>query len=186
MQSAAEATKKLTSAHVAVVVTGKFDQLGPVSAVDADIQSSPLIANGEVSYDSGTKAPMVVADDIVSVKTGDQWGEVGSTSTFVPPQLLDPSIGLPAILDSVTDLGLQGSETIDGTKTTKVTGTMPADRAEEFLPGAAGPADFTASMRDGADPVLVRAVIDFSGDRSLEVTLSKWNAPVQVTAAPAA
>ncbi|WP_082943085.1 LppX_LprAFG lipoprotein [Mycobacterium sp. 852002-40037_SCH5390672] len=184
VRSSAEATRKLVSAHVAVVVKGKFDRLGPVTNVDADVQANPLIANGQITYSNGTSAPFGLADGKLSVMQGSEWTEVGSTSAFLPPSVIDPSQGLPLILDSIVGLQMQGTDTVDGIPTQKVSGTVPADRLKKYFPEATGAADFTAWIQDSANPVLVRTAGTLSAQQGLTVTLSKWNVPVSVTAPP--
>lgn len=186
VENSADATRKLTSAHVVITTTGKIQRLGPVTKVDADVQASPLIANGEVTYDNDATAPFVLADGFVSVRQGGRWNEVGATSTFVPPSVIDPSQGLPKLLDGITGVKQDGRQDVDGVATSKVVGKMPADKLKDLLPEADSAADFTAWIGDGADPVLVKAVINISADQSLTVALSNWNAPVQVTKAPVA
>lgn len=90
VRAAAEATKKLASAHVVVAIHGKFDRLGPVTKADADVQSSPLTANGNVTYDTGVVAPFVLENDRVSVRLMNEWSEVGTVSDFIPSAMIDP------------------------------------------------------------------------------------------------
>jgi hypothetical protein len=185
LHSCAEATKSLTSAHVNIVLNGKFDRLGQASAVDGDAQASPLVINGTVKYQNGSTAPLVVANDAVSVKQGGVWNDVGATSTLVPPAVIDPRQGLPDLLDGTESPQLSGTETIDAVDTTRVTATIPADKAKDLLPEANGPADLTVWIRKAAPPVLVRALIGLNAQQSIVVTLSNWNTPVQVSATPA-
>lgn len=187
VRSCAETTRNLASAHVVIGIKGKFGRLPPIVHIDADVQAKPPMANGEATYDNGTVAPFVVADDTISLKVGDEWSELGRTSAFVPPNIIEPSQVLPTIMDSVTSLQSAGTETIDEVATRKVTGTaLPAGRLKEILPDATHPAAFTAWIREGGDPVLVRTTVNVSAEQSLTVSLSKWNAPVLLTPAPTA
>jgi hypothetical protein len=185
VRSSAATTKNLTSSHVLIQLQGKFDRFGQASVVDGDAQTRPLVMNGQVTYTNGEVAPLVIANDMVSVKLSGVWNEVGQVSSLVPPAIIDPSQGLPSILESIEAPQPAGSEVIGGVDTTKVTGTMPADQAQDLLQEASGPADFTVWIRKNGDPVLVRTAIGLSPQQSITITLSNWNVPVQVSATPA-
>lgn len=184
LRSSAAATKKLTSSHVVIDFRGNFDRLGRASRVDADAHVPPLVANGQITYQGGQAGPFVLANDTVSVQAGNVWNEAGTAASLIPPQLIDPSQGLPTILDGVVSPQSGGEEVIDGTATAKVTGTLPAEQAKDIVPEADGPADFTAWIRKAGDPLLVRAQIGLSADKVIAVTLSNWDSPVHVTAVP--
>lgn len=184
LRSSAEATKKLTSSHVVIDFKGNFDRLGRASRVDADAQVPPLVANGQITYQGGQIGPFVLANDTVSVQAGNVWNEAGSTASLIPPQLINPSQGLPTILAGVVSPQSAGDEVIDGVATVKMTGILPADKAKDIVPEADGPADFTAWIRKLGDPVLVRTQIGLSSDKVITVTLSNWDVPVHVTSAP--
>ncbi|WP_165617863.1 LppX_LprAFG lipoprotein [Mycobacterium syngnathidarum] len=179
----ANATKTLASAHVGIALEGQFDRLGQATAVDGDAQASPLVVNGTVTYQNGETAPLVIANDTVSVKQGGVWNDVGATSALIPPAIIDARQGLPHLLNGAQSAQVAGSESIDGVDTTKVTATIPADEAAGLVPEATGPADLTVWIRKAGDPVLVRALIKLSASQSMTVTLSKWNVPVKVSPA---
>jgi lipoprotein LprG len=186
VRSSAEATRNLASAHVAVDIKGKFPRLGRVVHIDADVRVKQMMANGQATYDNGSVVPFVVADHTLSAKVGNQWSELGTTSAFVPPAMIDPSQAAQAVLENNTSLQSAGTETIDGVSTRKVTGNVPARQVEEILPDATKSAVFTAWIRDQGDPVLVRTTVSVSGEQAVTVSLSKWNVPVSLTPAPAA
>lgn len=184
VHSCAETTRNLASAHVVIAIKGKFGRLGPISHIEADMQGNPMMVNGRATYADGAMAPFAVADNTISIKMGNEWSEVGATSAFVPPALIDPRQGLRTILDSLTALQSAGTESVDGIPTRKVTGTVPARQLKSILPDASKPAEFTAWIRQGGDPVLVRTNIVVSADQSVTVSLSNWNVPVSLTPAP--
>jgi lipoprotein LprG len=186
VHSCAETTRKLVSAHLVIDVKGKFGHVGPVAHVDADVQTNPVMANGQAIYQNGTATPFVLADNVVSVKLGSEWSELGETSTFIPPNIIDPSQGMRTILDSITSLRLAGTETINGVETRKVTGIVPAARLKQILPDATNRADFTAWIQASGGAALVRTAINASAQQSLTVTLSNWNMPVSLTRVPTA
>lgn len=184
LRTSAEATKKLTSAHIKVDLKGEFDRVGQASAIEGDAQAQPLVVNGQVTYRSGSVAPLIVADDTVSVEIGGTWNEVGATSVVIPPTVIDLSEGLPTLMESLESPQIVGPATSEGTETTQITGTMPTDTVKGLLPEATGPADVSVWVRGAGTPVLARTVIDFSAEKAITVTVSKWDAPVQVSAAP--
>jgi lipoprotein LprG len=186
VRSCAQTTRDLASAHVVVDIQGKIGRLGRVNHIAADVQAKPMMANGQATYDNGVSAPFVLADDTVSIKMGNDWSEVGTTSALGSPSILDPNRGLRTILDSIISVRSAGTDNVDGLPTNKVTGIVPTRRVKEILPDAAKPADFTAWIRQGGEPVLVRATINVSAQQSLTVSLSKWNVPVSLTPAPTA
>jgi lipoprotein LprG len=180
----AATTSNLPSAHIAVGIKGTFPRLGPIAHIEADVRLKPMMANGQATYDDGTVAPFVLADDMLSVKLGNEWSELGTTSAFLPTGMIDPSRVAQTIMDSVTSLQSAGTETIDGVAARKVTGVVPARRLQDIIPDATKPADFTVWIRESGDPVLMRTTINASAEQSLTVSLSKWNAPVSLTPAP--
>ncbi|MGA9374260.1 MAG: LppX_LprAFG lipoprotein [Mycobacterium sp.] len=184
LRTSAEATKKLTSAHIKVDLKGEFDRVGQATAIEGDAQAKPLVVNGQVTYRSGSVAPLIVADDTVSVEIGGTWNEVGATSVVIPPTVIDLSGGLPTLMESLETAHIAGQDTIEGIATTRIAGTMPIDTVKELLPEATGPADVSVWVRASGTPVLARTVIDFSTEKAITVTVSNWDAPVTVRAVP--
>ena len=142
------------------------------------------MVNGQVTYGTGAGAPLIVADDTVSVEIGGVWNEVGATSVVFPRAVIDLSEGLPTITHNIESAKIAGIEVVDGTEATSITGIMPTATVKDLLPKTTGPAYFSMWVRSTGDPVLVRTIIDFSADRAITITVSNWNALVHVTAAP--
>jgi LppX_LprAFG lipoprotein len=182
--ASADVTKNLTSAHIRVDLKGEFSRVGQASVIEGDAQVRPLVVNGQVTYRTGAVTPLIVAGDTVSVDIGGVWNEVGKTSVVIPPAVIDLSEGLPTIMGSIESPQRAGSEMIDGTESTRITGTMPVNAAKDLLPEATGPADVSVWVRSSGDPLLVRMLIDFSPEQAITVTVSKWDVPVRVTTSP--
>jgi hypothetical protein len=180
----AATTSNLASAHIAVGIKGKFPRLGPIAHIEADTRLKPMMANGQATYDDGTVAPFVLAEGVISVKLGNEWSELGTTSAFLPIGMIDPARVAQTVMDSVTSLHSAGTETIDGVAARKITGIVPARRLQDIIPDATKPADFTVWIRKSGDPVLMRTIINASAEQSLTLSLSKWDAPVSLTPAP--
>jgi len=183
IRTSAEAMRKLSSVHLMVLVKGKFERFGPVTKVDGDVRTTPLMANGFVTYENGVVAPFVVDKDVMSVKLGGEWSEVGTASDFIPASIADPNNGMTELLNRLVDVKSDGSEAIDGVRTNKISGTILPQQDGSIAAELSGPAEFKAWIRADAQPVLVRAVIDISSEKSLTVTMSKWNLPVSLAPA---
>ncbi len=83
------------------------------------------------------------------------------------------------LLSGINNLKSQGSETIDGVPTTKITATIPTDSLKLLDPGARSPKPATVWIADDGSRHLIQATIDLGGG-SVQVKLSKFNEPVNV------
>jgi lipoprotein LprG len=182
LRQAAAATQKLTSAHLVLRTTGQIDALALISGGDLDVRTNPLAARGTVTYDGQVNVPFLLANDSVSVKLFDEWTRIGSVDELIPPGLLDPSRGMPAIADRVTNPQSRGTELIDGVRVLKVTGTVPADAARIMLPDTDKSHDVTAWIRDDGSHEIVRTLVGVGPGQTIETTLSNWNGAVDVAA----
>lgn len=120
-----DATKGLTSVHVAVRTTGKVDSLLGITSADVDVRANPLAAKGVCTYNDEQGVPFRVQGDNISVKLFDDWSNLGSISELSTSRVLDPAAGVTQLLSGVTNLQAQGTEVIDGISTTKSPGPSP-------------------------------------------------------------
>jgi hypothetical protein len=174
-----DATKALTSAHLAIRTTGQVDSMLGITSADVDVRAKPLAAKGECAYQGQAGVPFRIKDDNISVKLFDDWTNLGSVSDLSASPLLDPINGVTKLLSGVTNLQSQGTEVIDGISTTKITGTIPTDSVKILDPGARNSRPATVWIAQDGSHRLVRASVDL-GSGSVQVTLSKWNEPVNV------
>ncbi|BBX97587.1 putative phthiocerol dimycocerosate transporter LppX [Mycobacterium lacus] len=174
-----DATKALTSAHLAIRTTGKVDSMLGISTADVDVRANPLAAKGVCTYNDEAGVPFRVKDDNISVKLFDDWSNLGSVSELSASRLIDPINGVTKLLEGVTNLQSQGTEVIGGIATTKIAGTLPTDAVKILDPGARNPRPATVWIAQDGSHRLVKARVDL-GPGSVEVTLSKWNEPVNV------
>lgn len=174
-----DATKGLTSVHVAVRTTGKVDSLLGITSADVDVRANPLAAKGVCTYNDEQGVPFRVQGDNISVKLFDDWSNLGSISELSTSRVLDPAAGVTQLLSGVTNLQAQGTEVIDGISTTKITGTIPASSVKMLDPGAKSASPATVWIAQDGSHHLVRASIDL-GSGSIQLTQSKWNEPVNV------
>lgn len=180
IRQAVDATKALTSAHLAVRTTGQIDSMLGITSADVDVRANPLTAKGVCTYHDEAGVPFRVKDDTISVKLFDDWTNLGSVSDLSASRLLDPINGVAKMLSGVTNLQSQGPEVIDGVPTTRITGTLPPDTVKILVPDARNSAPATVWIASDGSHRLVRASVDLGSGKSVQVTLSKWNEPVNV------
>jgi len=123
--------------------------------------------------------PFRIKDDTISVKLFDDWTNLGSVSDLSASRLIDPTNGVAKVLAGVTSVQSQGSEVINGIPTTKITGTLQTETVKIIDPGARQSRPATVWIASDGSHRLVQASVDL-GSGSVQVTLSKWNEPVNV------
>ncbi|KQH79571.1 hypothetical protein AO501_17255 [Mycobacterium gordonae] len=179
IRQSVDATKALTSAHLSVRTNGQVDSMLGITNADVDVRANPLTAKGSCTYNGQADVPFRIKDDAISVKLFDDWTNLGSVSDLSATRLLDPANGVAKMLSGVTNLQAQGTEVIDGINTNKINGTLPADTVKIIDPGARQSRPATVWIAQDGSHRLVRASVDL-GSGSVQVTLSKWNEPVNV------
>ncbi|MCV7005404.1 LppX_LprAFG lipoprotein [Mycobacterium gordonae] len=179
VRQSVDATKALTSAHLSVRTNGQVDSMLGITNADVDLRANPLTAKGSCTYNGQADVPFRIKDDAISVKLFDDWTNLGSVSDLSATRLLDPANGVAKMLSGVTNLQAQGSEVIDGVNTSKISGTLPTETVKIIDPGARQSRPATVWIAQDGSHRLVRASVDL-GSGSVQVTLSKWNEPVNV------
>lgn len=179
VRQSADATKALTSVHLAVRTNGQVDSMLGITSADVDVKANPITAKGSCTYNGQADVPFRIKDDKISVKLFDDWTNLGSVSDLSGTRLLDPANGVGKVLSGVTNLQSQGTEVVDGINTNKITGTLPTDTVKIVDPGARQSRPATVWIAQDGSHRLVRASVDL-GSGSVQVTLSKWNEPVNV------
>lgn len=179
VRQSADATKALTSVHLAIRSIGKVDSMLGITSSDVDVRTNPLAAKGSCTYNEQTGVPFQIKDGAISVKLFDDWTNLGSVSDQPASRMLDPTNGVAKLLSGVTNVQSQGSEVIDGVPTTKITGTLPTDTVKMLDPGARQSRPATVWIASDGSHRLVRASVDL-GSGTVETTLSKWNEPVNI------
>ncbi|MGB3303451.1 LppX_LprAFG lipoprotein [Gordonia sp. (in: high G+C Gram-positive bacteria)] len=191
LNAAADATANLTGAHLVINVEGSLQGLN-ASEVTADISTKPeLVGEGTAVLNMGNKkvdAPFVFVDGHMYANVDDKgfldYGE--GRSIYDISKVLDAESGVPFILRNIKGAKEAGSENIDGTDTTKITGTIEA----KDLSGLTG----TSPQAKGLDseiPVTVWITKDGKNNvarvssepaegASLTINLSEWGKTVTV------
>ncbi|BDD81167.1 lipoprotein LprA [Tsukamurella pulmonis] len=190
LRSAAEASKKVTSAHFVVEVAGTVPNL-PITKVDGDLQVKPVTrATGTATVDIGgtSEGKFTYTDGhMYAALMGDKYVDYGDgASIYDVSALFDEKKGLPNILTKVTGAKAAGSETIDGQETTKITGTAPATEIAAISgsrvdPDKSVPVPTTVWVQSSGEQQVVRIQVKPSDDGTVTLTFSKWGQKVTVT-----
>jgi LppX_LprAFG lipoprotein len=174
-----DVTKALNSVHLAMRTSGQVDSMLGITGADVDMRAKPLAAKGDCTYQGQSGVPFRIKDDNISVKLFDDWTNLGNVTDLSATRLIDPINGVTKLLGGVTNLQSQGTEVIDGINTNKTSGTLPTDSVKTLDPGARSPRPATVWIANDGSRRLVRANVDLGGG-NVQITLSKWNEPVNV------
>jgi len=191
LKQSTQTTKAVKSVHLALSVDGKIQGL-PVKTLTGDLATAPnTAAKGDAKITlagSDIDAQFVVYDSILyAALTANKWSDFGpAADIYDPSSILNPDTGLANVLANMTDATSDSHETINGQDTIQITGKTPADTVNGLAPQlkAAEPLPTTVWIQESGDHQLVQAKLEQSSDNSIQMTLSNWNAPVQVTKPP--
>ena len=186
-------TRNVKSVHLVLSVTGTIKGL-PVKTLTGDLTTSPdTAAQGEANLTvlgSAVDAQFVVDDGtLYAALTPGHWESFGpAKAIYDPSEILNPNTGLANVLTNISNPKSDSRETINGQSTVKITGMASADAVNGLAPQlkATQPLPATMWIQETGDPQLVQAKLDQSPGNSVQMTLSNWNAPVQVTKPPVA
>ncbi len=193
LKQSTQATKNVKSVHLVLSVNGKIKHL-PVKILTGDLTTTPATAakgNGTISFgDTDVDVKFVVdGGDLYAALSGDNWADYGpAAKVYDLSAILNPDNGLANMLANFTDAKSQARETIGGQNTIRITGQVNADAVNKVASqlNATQPLPATAWIQESGDHELVQAQLEQSPGNSLQMTLSNWNVPVQVTKPPAA
>jgi lipoprotein LprG len=191
LKHSSQTTKNVKSVHLVVTVSGKIKGL-PVKTLTGDLTMSPATAaKGDAKITvsgSDVDAPFVVDNGtLYAALTAGKWDDFGPAANIYDPSLiLNPDTGVANLLANITNPKSDSRQTINGQDTIKITGTAPVDAVNGLVPqlNATQPLPATMWIQENGDHQLVQARLDQSPGNSIQMTLSNWNAPVQVTQPP--
>jgi lipoprotein LprG len=191
VKQSADVTKTVKSAHLDLTVTGKIEKL-PLKSLTGDLATTPttaakgnakiLLAGNEVDADF-----VIVDGELFSnALSPGQWADMGRAEDIVhydPSSLLNPDTGLANLLANLTDPKAEGRDTVNGQATIRISGTVSADVINKLAPplNASQPMPTTVWIQETGDHQLARVKLDKGSGNSVQMTLSNWNQPVQVT-----
>lgn len=188
IQQSVETTRKLSSAHLEIAVTGKIEGL-PIKTLSGDLTNVPSVAvkgNSTISMGgSDVDVELVVLDGtLYAALTPNNWLDMGpAVDIYDPSVILNPDAGLANMLKNVTNPKADDSETIGGVPAVRISGEVGADAVNKLIPQlkATGPLPATVWIEKDAPHQLVQATVDQSSGNTVSLTLSEWDKPVTVT-----
>jgi lipoprotein LprG len=191
VKQATDVTKNLKSTHLVLTVKGKIPGL-PIKTLTGDLTTSPATAaSGNATITLGGSdidANFVVVDgDLYATLTPNKWSDFGKASDIYDVSaILNPDTGLANLLANFTNAKAEGRDTINGQSTIRISGNVSADAVNKIgLPfNATQPVPATIWIQETGDHQLVQARLDKSSGNSVQMTLSNWGQPVQVSKPP--
>jgi lipoprotein LprG len=188
VKQSADVTKNLKSAHLVLSVIGKIPGL-PIKTLTGDLTTAPATAaSGNVQLTMGgseVDANFVVLDgELYATLTPNKWSDFGKAADIYDVSaILNPDTGVANVLANFKDAKAEGRETINGQNTIRISGNVPADAVSKIASQlSAGPSTLaTVWIQETGDHQLVQAKLDKSSGNSVQMTLSNWNQPVQVS-----
>jgi lipoprotein LprG len=193
IKESSQTTKNVKSVHLVLTVNGKIKHL-PVKTLTGDLTTSPDTAaqgNANITFGGSDIDAQFVVDGgtLYAALSPGQWESFGPASAiYDPSEILNPNAGLANVLTNLTDPKSQSRETVNGQTTIKITGTASADAVNGLAPQlkATQPTPTTVWIEENGDHQLVQVQLEQTPGNSVQMTLSNWNAPVQVTKPPVA
>ncbi|BBY54314.1 LppX_LprAFG lipoprotein [Mycobacterium koreense] len=196
VEDSAQALSEVTGLHMKITTEGTVPNLA-VKTLEGDISNDPqTAATGDATLIVGQKdidAKFVYVDGHLYSDVGDPGGAFtdfgDGASIYDVSTILDPDKGLANVLSKLKDPKKEGTETIDGTETTKVSGTSSTDDIMALSGSRLAPKDAVEMPTtvwiadDGTNyPVKVQ-VVPVDG-AVLTMVLSEWGKKVEVTKPP--
>jgi len=191
VKQSTDATKNLKSAHLVLTVTGKIPGL-PVRNLTGDLTTSPSTAaqgNAQITYLGQDISAdfVVVGGDLYTnaLNPADKtMTDVGPASqVYDPSAILNPDTGLPNVLANFTDAKAEGRDQISGQTTVRISGNVSADAVNKIASSfkATKPVPATVWIVESGDHQLAQVNLQHSQGNNVQMTLSNWNQPVQIT-----
>lgn len=193
LRESSAATKDIKSAHFTLKVNGSIEGLSVNSAQgDLTKEGGPSgAAKGTVNmelFGNRIEGEFVLVDNTIYIKgpTGPYQQLPASliASVYDPSAILNPDKGISKVLASVQNPKVEGTETVDGQATTKISGKAAKDVVSSIVPGVNTDVDITFWLRqDNKQPVKAQASLPGKDGKpaSVEVTLSDVDKPVTIT-----
>ncbi|BBZ48348.1 LppX_LprAFG lipoprotein [Mycobacterium heidelbergense] len=191
VKQSTDATKNLKSAHLVLTVTGKIAGL-PVRTLTGDLTTTPSTAaqgNAEITLAGQDISAdfVVVGGDLYTnaLNPGDKtMTDVGPASqVYDPSAILNPDTGLANVLANFTNAKAEGRDQVSGQTTVRISGNVSADAVNKIASPfkATQPVPATVWIVESGDHQLAQVNLQQSQGNSVQMTLSKWGQPVQVT-----
>jgi lipoprotein LprG len=191
VKQSADVTKTVKTAHLDLTVNGKIQGL-PIKSLTGDLATTPTTAakgNAKILLGGNSEidADFVILDGelystALSPGKWDDMGKVDDLIHYDPSSILNPDTGIANVLANLTDPKAEGRDTISGQGTIRIRGTVSAEVVNKLAPfNASKPMPTTVWIQENGDHQLAQIKLDKDGGNSVQMTLSNWNQPVQVT-----
>jgi lipoprotein LprG len=191
VKQSAETTKNVKSAHLVLTVTGTVPGM-PIKTLTGDLTTAPATAaTGNTTIMLGgaeINTNFVVVDGtLYATLTPNRWSDFGKASDIYDVSLiLNPDTGLANTLSNLSNAKAEGRDAINGQTTVRISGNITAEAVNKIAPpfNASQSVPATVWIQENGDHQLVQASLQKSPGNSVQMTLSKWGEPVQVTKPP--
>ncbi|GAA4403035.1 LppX_LprAFG lipoprotein [Tsukamurella soli] len=192
LEQASQVTKMMHSVHIVMDVS-KDVQGVPLQNLTGDVTNQPAVAaqgNGVFRIgDQYVQTKFVVVDGTLYAElTGNTYKNFGQAQKIYDPAvILNKDLGLGHLLESVTAPTVSGEETLAGTPTVRITGTVDSSVVDKIIPsksqtggpGTSGSLPITLWITQKAPYSLVQTKITMGkGDVTLQT--SNWEKPVTI------
>jgi lipoprotein LprG len=191
VKQSTDTAKNLKSAHLVLTVTGKIPGL-PVKNLTGDLTTSPGTAaqgNALLTYLGQDISAdfVIVGGDLYTnaLNPADKtMTDVGPASQIYDPSaILNPDTGLANVLANFTDAKAEGRDQVSGQTTVRISGNVSADAVNRILSPfkATQPVPATVWIVESGDHQLAQVNLQQSQGNNIQMTLSNWNQPMQIT-----
>lgn len=191
VKESAQTSATVTSAHLVLEVTGKVPGL-PVKVLTGDLTTTPETAakgNAQLNFmGQDISADFVVVDGHLYTNAlspgSPTMSDVGPASQLYDPSaILKPDTGIANVLSNFADPKAQGRDTVGGASAVHITGTVTADAVNKIAPPfrATKPVPADVWIQETGSHQLVRVKLESSPGNAVQMTLSKWGDPVQIS-----
>lgn len=190
VSQSAEVSKGLKSAHLVLTVTGKIAGL-PLKTLTGDLTTTPTTAGKGnariIAFGSEIEADFIILEGelYTTAMSPGQWSDMGKIDELLhydPSAILNPETGVANVLANLTDAKAEGRDIITGQNAIRITGKVNADVVNKLAPlKATEPIPTTVWIQEAGDHQLAQITLDKGSGNSIQMTLSNWNQPVQVT-----
>ena len=182
----------VTSVQFNLTITGNLPAVPVHSATGSINSAGQAKGNADISeLGQLVQVDFVLIGDTFYLKgpTGGYQKIPASTaeSLFDPTAILDPKRGVANVLGNIQNPQSQGTDTVNGTTTDKVTGKVSSAVVSQLVPGISTDVSATLWLAQDAKALPVKAefsvpAVAGGGSATVDVTLSNYNQPISVSA----
>lgn len=192
LADSAAATRAVHSTHFLLTVDGSLPDV-PVAKAEGDLNAAGQATGTATLTELGSyvEVDFVLTGNVFYLKgpTGGYQRVPAATAAglFDPSAILDPNRGVARVLASITGARTEGTASVSGTATYRVTGTVDRAVVAGLVPGLDTTVSATVWLATSGQhlPVKIEFGVPAGGDNgrgaTIDVVLSKFNEPVSVT-----